>query len=148
SAGLRTNLAERLDRLAVAVCLGEGLRPCEPRLDPRPHVGRHAVLEILVVDNEPRGEPRDRVGRRPCLAALDLAHVLLRETLARELGLGQPGRDSEGAHALADAARTPRGSWPGSGGRVAHSAVTQAATSPTALPRWGETTCPAPQCIV
>src|SRR4029079_13270601 len=122
SAGLRTNLAERLDRLAVAVCLGEGLRPCEPRLDPRPHVGRHAVLEILVVDAEPAGrrravveilvaaaeplgEPRDRVGRRPCLAALDLAHVLLRETLARELGLGQPRPDAAGAPALAGAAR-------------------------------------------
>ena len=67
-ADLRAHLAERVDRLAVAVRLGERLRLRELRLDTRPHVRRHAVLEVLVVDAEPLGEPRDRVGRRPCLA--------------------------------------------------------------------------------
>ena len=47
------------------------------------------------------GEPLDRLVRRACLAALDLADVLLREALAGELGLRQAGGDAELAQALA-----------------------------------------------
>ena len=136
-ADLGACLAECLDRLAVAVRLGERLGPRELRLDPRPHVRGDAVLEVLVVDAEPFGEPGDRVGGRARLAALDLAHVLLREAVARELGLGQSRRDAQRAHAARHArGRAGRGR-PVSGGRIAHPAVTQPATC-LSVPRRGE----------
>ena len=100
------------------------------------------MLEKLGVDAEALREPRDRVGGRARLASLDLADVLLREPRARKLGLREPGGDAQCAHALADAAHLARRRRRGSGGRIAHSAVTQAAPSPAALPRWGETGSP------
>jgi hypothetical protein len=69
----------------------ERLRPLELRLDARALLGRHTGREEHRVDAELPGEPGDRRRRRARLPALDLADVLLREPLARELRLGQPG---------------------------------------------------------
>ena len=132
-ADLLARLAEGIDGLLVAMGLGEGLGAREPRLDAIANVGRDAVLEVLGVHTEPLREPRDRVRRRAGLAALDLADVLLREPRPGELGLGQTGGDAQGAHAVAHAPAACRGR-PGGGGRIAHSAVTQAATHPDASP--------------
>ena len=63
----------------------------ERRLGPGALVGGDAALEEERVDAELLGQPLDRLGRRLRLAALDLADVLLREPLAGELALGQPG---------------------------------------------------------
>ncbi len=113
-------------------------RPARACLDPRSHVGGHAVLEVLHVDAEPLCQPGDRVGGRAGLAALDLTHVLLGEACARELGLGQSRRDAQRPHAVADPAASRRRRRPVSGGRIAHPAVTQPATCLSALPRRGE----------
>jgi len=60
-------------------------------------------LEERGIDAEPIGEPGDgRIGRTG-LPALDLTDVLLREPFSRELGLRQPRRDTQRAHALAEA---------------------------------------------
>ena len=58
------------------------------------------------IDAEPFGEPGDGRLGRTCLAALDLADVLLREPLARELRLRQAGRDTERADAAPRAGAT------------------------------------------
>ena len=61
------------------------------------------LLEEAGVDAELGSEPLDRLARGTGLAALDLADVLLREALAREIGLGQARRHSQLTHALAQA---------------------------------------------
>ena len=96
---------EELGRLRVAVRLGERLGAGEQRLDPAAQVGRDAAAEERRVDAELRREPRDRLGGRARLAALDLADVLLREAIARDLGLRQAGSEAQRAQPLAE----PRG---------------------------------------
>ena len=90
---------------SVAVRLGERLGADEQCLDPAAQVGRDAAAEERGVDAELRREPGDRLGGRARLAALDLADVLLREAIARDLGLGQPGSEAQRAQPLAE----PRG---------------------------------------
>ena len=94
---------EELGRLQRAVRLGQRLGADEERLDPAAQVGRHAAAEERGVDAELRREPRDRLGGRARLAALDLADVLLREAIARDLGLRQPGSEAQRPQPLADA---------------------------------------------
>ena len=65
---------------------------------------RDAVLEVVRVDAEPLGEPLERLRRWPRLAGLDLADVLLRHPLRRELGLRQPAGIAQSADAVAEAA--------------------------------------------
>ena len=105
----RTDVAagggEKLGRLYRAVRLGECLGADEEGLDPAAQVGRDAAPEKRGVDSELRREPRDRLGGRAGLAALDLADVLLREAIARDLGLGQPGSEAQRPEPVAD----PRG---------------------------------------
>ncbi len=69
-----------------------------------------ARLEERLVDAEPFGQPLERSGRRPGPAALDLAHVLLRDPVPRDLGLREAPGDPELPHALADGGggRPPR----------------------------------------
>src|SRR5581483_5106294 len=83
--------------------LGPGLRAREDRLGAGALVARDAAREERGVDAEPRGEPADRLRRRPRLAALDLGDVLLREAVAGEVGLREPGGDAERAQAVAEA---------------------------------------------
>jgi hypothetical protein len=81
----------------------ERLGPSQHRLDPAPLVRGHTALEEVGVDAQLRRDPLDRLARGPGLAALDLTDVLLREAVAGEVGLGQPGRDAQLANALAEA---------------------------------------------
>ena len=55
------------------------------------------------IDVQALREPCDRRVGRPCLAALDLADVLLRVAALCELALRQPRPDAKRAHALAEA---------------------------------------------
>ena len=80
----------------------QSLGPSERALEPAALVGRNAVREEARVDAEPRREPLDGLARRPGLAALDLRDVLLREALAGELALGQPGGDPQLTEPLTD----------------------------------------------
>ena len=96
---------EELGRLQRAVRLGERLGADEQCLDPAAQVGRDAAAEERGVDAELCREPGDRLGGRARLAALDLADVLLREAIARDLGLRQPGSEAQRPQPLADAAR-------------------------------------------
>ncbi len=108
---------ERLElgcRLLVLERLDQHLCPGECALEAAALVGRDAVREEAGVDAEPRCEPLDRLARRARLAALDLGDVLLREALARELALREPGGDAELAQALAEA-ETARGGGAGLG---------------------------------
>ena len=94
---------EELGRLDVAVRLGQGLGPGQERLDPAAEVGRDPAAEKGRVDTELRREPGDGLGGGARLAPLDLADVLLRESLAGDLGLGQPCRQAQRAQPLAEA---------------------------------------------
>ena len=95
-------LLEGLDRLLVAVALRQRLGAREHRLDAAALVGGDAAREEGGVDVEPLREPLHRLGGRARLAALDLADVLLREAIAGELGLRQPGGDAKEAKAIAE----------------------------------------------
>ena len=75
--------------------LDHRLGPGESRLEPPALVGRDAVGEEARVAAEADGEPLDRLRRRTRLAALDLGDVLLREALARELALREPGGNAK-----------------------------------------------------
>src|SRR5262249_56692765 len=75
----------------------------EQRVDATPLVGGDPPLEETGVGAELCRQPLDRLARGPGLPALDLADVLLREAVAGELGLGQAGRHTKLAHALAQA---------------------------------------------
>ena len=133
---LLVRLVERVDGLPVAVRLAQGLGAGDLSLDAGADVRGDAVREELLVDAELRREPRDRLAGRARLAALDLAHVLLREALAGELRLGEAGSGPQRANSLADG-RDPVGHGPGGDGRVAHLVVTQAATCPERPPPMG-----------
>ena len=74
-----------------------------PELAVRALVGRDAVREEACVDTESRSEPLDRLARRAGLAALDLAHVLLREAIPGQLALRHAGGDAQLAQPLAQA---------------------------------------------
>src|SRR5829696_1187784 len=63
----------------------------ENGLGARTAVGRDAAREKRRIDAQARREPLDGLRRRTRLPALDLRDVLLRETVAREVGLRQPG---------------------------------------------------------
>ena len=99
---VRTDLLELGDGLFVAVRLGERFGAGQRRLDAAALVGRDAVGQIAGVDVEAAREPRDRLAGRAGLAALDLADVLLREPIARELALCQARGDAQLAHALTE----------------------------------------------
>ena len=135
---LRPCRAEALDRLVVAVRLGERLGPRQQRLDPIADVEGDAVEKELRIDAELLGEPGDGLVRRSCLPALDLADVLLGEAIAGECGLRQAGGDTQRAQALADPARADARSVLCRGGRIAHAGRTQADVPRVAVPRRGE----------
>ena len=97
------------DGVGEPVGLDERLGTCKHALDPPALVRRHTVREETWVDAEPRREPLHRLASRASLAALDLADVLLREAIAGELGLREPGRDAELAQAFAQ----PESGWAG-----------------------------------
>src|SRR5437016_10176371 len=82
---------------------GQRVRAREQRVDAPALVCRDATLEEAGIDAELDREPLDGLARGPGLAALDLADVLLRETVAREIGLRQAGGDAQLPHALAQA---------------------------------------------
>src|SRR4051794_6880518 len=92
-------------RLVVVAGLEQGLGAGDGAFEAATLVGRDAVGQETAVDAEPRGEPVDRLARGTGLAALDLAHVLLREAVAGEIALRQPGRDAQLAQALAEPER-------------------------------------------
>ena len=92
-----------VDRGVELVLLEQRLGTREDRLRLRALVGRDAAREEAGVDAEAQREPLDRVRRRARLAALDLRDVLLREAVAGEVGLRQPGGDAQLAQALAEA---------------------------------------------
>ena len=93
----------QLERRLALVRAHERLGACERALDTTPLVRRDAVREEAGVAVQPLRQPLDRLGRRAGLAALDLADVLLREPLARELALRQSRGDAELTKALAEA---------------------------------------------
>ena len=91
-ASLRGELqaGQRFEGFVVLLTLDCGLGSGDRGLDFRVLVPGLAGLEIRDVDAEPLADPGKRLFRRPRLPALDLAHVLLREAVARQLGLRQP----------------------------------------------------------
>ncbi len=97
-------LPEELGSLGVAAGVEQGLTLREALLDALQVGGAEARLEVEALDAEPLGEPVEQLTRRHDLAALDLAHVLLREAARGELDL----RHSGGASCLADTPRDPR----------------------------------------
>ena len=130
-------LAEELDRLAVAVRLGERLGARQQRLDAGPVVDGDTVEQELRVDPEPLGEPGDRLAGRARLPALDLAHVLLREASAGERGLRQAGGDAQRANARTDAPGRAGAAADRVGGRIAHTVFTQPGRSSSRRPPMG-----------
>ena len=97
-----------LDRRVELVLLEQRLGAREDRLGLRAVVGRDAAREEAGVDPQAKREPLDGLRRRARLAPLDLRDVLLREAVAGELGLRQPGGHAQLAQALAEARRTGR----------------------------------------
>ena len=83
--------------------LGQRVRTREQGVDAAALIGGDAPLEEAGVDAELDREPLDRLARGPGLAALDLADVLLREAVAREVGLRQAGGHAQLPHALTQA---------------------------------------------
>jgi hypothetical protein len=81
---------ERFERLLVLLTLDGSLGTRDRGLDLRILVPGLTGLEIGDVDAETLTDPGKSLFRRPRLPALDLAHVLLREALAGQLGLRQP----------------------------------------------------------
>src|SRR6266550_2526759 len=123
------------DRLCVLMGFGQRVRAREQRVDAPALVCRDATLEEAGIDAELDREPLDRLARGPGLAALDLADVLLREAVAREIGLRQAGGDAQLPHALAQAiARV--GAAAGVRGSARHERLTgsQLHTSPISNP--------------
>ena len=105
----RLQVVVLLDRLVVALGVRQRLGAGQHRLDAAALVGGDATLEESRVDAQLPGEPLDRLARGPGLPALDLADVLLRETLAGEIGLRQPRGHAQLADALAEAGATGLG---------------------------------------
>src|SRR5262249_36771681 len=113
--------------------LRQRLRASEVGFELRPLLGRDSRREECGVDAEPLCEPGDRVVRRARLPALDLADVLLGETPAGEICLGQPRGDAQGPHAVTEAGASGRGV----GGRLAHASRSQAVMSAGRAPPAG-----------
>src|SRR5207245_10637782 len=91
-ASLRRELeaCQRFKRLVVLLTLDGGLGAGDRRLDLSVLVPGLSRLQVRDVDAEPLANPAKRLFRRPRLPTLDLAHVLLREAVARQLRLAQP----------------------------------------------------------
>ena len=97
-------------RACLKVSIDSSYRRASERASARASVGLDAVADIRGdtgreerrIDTEPRCQPGGGLHRRACLAALDLADVLLREPVARELGLCQPGREAQRAQPLTE----------------------------------------------
>ena len=102
-AGSRGERLERVRRLFVLLRLVQRLGAREGSLEPGTLVGGDAAREEAGVDPETLGEPLDRALRRAGLAALDLGDVLLREAVARQLALRQPGGDAKLAEPFPEA---------------------------------------------
>ena len=102
--------AERLEHLVETLPLGRGLGAHHGGLDLGVLVPGLTGLQIRDVDAEALRDPAERLRRRPRLAALDLAHVLLREAVAREIRLRHAGGSAKLAQPFAE----PE---PGLGGR-------------------------------
>ena len=92
------------DRLVEPVLLRKRVGAGQDRLGLRPLVRGDAARQEAGVDAQTQRQPLDRVRRRARLPALDLRDVLLREPVAGEVGLRQPGGDAQLAQPLADAA--------------------------------------------
>jgi len=109
-ASLRRELeaCQRFKRLVVLLTLDRGLGARDRRLDLRVLVPGLSRLQVRDVDAKPLADPRKRLFRRPRLPALDLADVLLREPLPRELRLRETGGDAERANPLAEASSRAR----------------------------------------
>jgi hypothetical protein len=105
----RPHIVELRERLRLAVRLRQRLATRERRLDATALVCADPVREKVGVDAEPRRDPLDRLARRARLAALDLAHVLLRATIAGQLGLRQACGDPELANAFPETEPGGRG---------------------------------------
>ena len=104
----RQRLRVLADRVVERVLLEQRVGAREDRLGLRALVGGDAAREEAGVDPEAQREPVDRLGGRARLAALDLRDVLLREPVARDVGLRQAGGDAQLAQALTQAcARGP-----------------------------------------
>jgi hypothetical protein len=96
---------ERVDRLPVVVLLRQPLRALEQGLGAHRVARADAVLQEGPVCPELCGEPVEGLRAGPCLAALDLADVLLGEVAACQLGLCQLRSRAQGPNAVADARR-------------------------------------------
>src|SRR5262249_26189773 len=88
-----SHVLERLECLGVAPCLEQRFGARDRGVDAAALVGRDTVREEAGVDTETSRKPFDRLPRRARLAALDLAAVLLREPVSREIRLRHPRRD-------------------------------------------------------
>src|SRR5205823_758004 len=86
---------ERVERVVVMLTFDCGLGAHDRGLDLRVLVPGLASLEVRRVDAEPLCDPAQGLRSRTSLAALDLTHVLLGETVACELGLGQARGDAQ-----------------------------------------------------
>ena len=86
---------ERVEHLVEVLALDRRLGPGHRGLDLGVLVPRLAGLEVRGVHAEPLGDPREGLRRRPRLPALDLADVLLREAVAREIRLRQARSDAQ-----------------------------------------------------
>src|SRR4029077_1380737 len=111
------------DRLFVSVGLGQGLCAREHRVASPALVRGTPALEKAGIDPELDGEPLDRLARGPGLTALDLADVLLREPVPREVGLRQAGGHAQLPHALAEAVARV-GTTTGCRGSARHNGLT------------------------
>src|SRR5829696_1574903 len=87
----RKRLRVLLDGRGVLLVGRQRVGAGENGLGARTAVGRDAAREKRRIDAQARREPLDGLRRRTRLPALDLRDVLLRETVAREVGLRQPG---------------------------------------------------------
>src|SRR2546430_6079848 len=86
---------ECLECILEVLALDGRLGPHHRRLDLGVLVPGLARLQIRSIDTEPLGDPPQRLGRRARLAALDLADVLLGETIAGQIRLGQARGDAQ-----------------------------------------------------
>jgi hypothetical protein len=81
---------QRFERVVVLLAFDGGLGTRDCGLDLGLLIPGLSCLQIGDVDAQPLADPGKRLFRRARLPALDLAHVLLREALARQFGLRQP----------------------------------------------------------
>src|SRR5581483_4003214 len=130
-------------RVLVSVRFDQGLGARESSLEPAALVGGDAVREESRITPEPRGEPVDRLRRRAGPPPLDLRDVLLREAVAGELALSQPGGNAKLAKPLPESEGGRRGVAAESGisghaaGRSEAYASLKRKLSPRAIPQKG-----------